>query len=205
MLDTLTQTLSGLLNLPDLVILTVVLVSAGLGASRGLVRTLTNGFGRIVALAAASAAARVAAPVLARFLVTPIVGDIFEVRAADLLSRTPGLAETLQTGATDMAAEMAGSLAFFLLFFMFLFVMNILVHTVGVGLRLVTRIGPVGFLDGLAGFALGGVSGLVLCALCLLALSVFSPGVFGPLGWLSPDRLAGTSLTAQLLRLLPRL
>ena len=67
MLDTLTQTLSGLLNLPDLVILTVVLVSAGLGASRGLVRTLTNGFGRIVALAAASAAARVAAPVLARW------------------------------------------------------------------------------------------------------------------------------------------
>lgn len=204
MLDTLTHLLRGLLNLPDLLLLAVILISAGLGASRGLVRTLTNGFGRILALAGASAAASFAAPALARFLVTPIVGDIFQVRAADLLSRTPGLAENLQIKATAMAAEMTGSLAFFLLFFIFLLIMNILVHTAGTALHLATRIGPVGFVNRLAGAALGGILGLVLCLLGLLAMTFFSPGMLGPLGYLSPERLAETSLTAHLLGLLPR-
>lgn len=199
------QTLQGLMNLPDLILLAIVLVSAILGAARGLVRTVCNGLGRLVALIAASAAARLLAPVLARFIVTPIVGEIFEVRATDLLSRMPELADTMQAQAAEMAAEMAESLAFFLLFFVFLIAMNILVHMVGTALKLVTRIGPIGFLDGLAGFALGAVSGLILCFLGLWALTVFAPGTFGELGCLSPDKVADTTLAAFLLGLIPSL
>lgn len=195
--------LLGLLNAPDLILLAIILVSAILGASRGLVRTLCNFLGRIVALAGATAAARLAAPALARYLVTPIVGEVFEIRATDLLSRMPEAANALETAATDMAASMAESLAFALLFFIFLIAMNVLVHMVSTALKLVTRIGPIGFLDGLGGFALGAAFGLALCALGLLALTIFSPSTFGELGWLNPERVAGTSLTAFLLGLLP--
>ena len=126
---TLIPILQGILNLPDLILLAIILVSAILGASRGLVRTVCNALGRLVAFAGATAAAKMLAPVLARFLVTPIVGQVFEVRAADLLSRIPeSVTDNLQMQATEMAAEMAESLAFFLLFFIFMIAMNILVQ-----------------------------------------------------------------------------
>lgn len=204
--QTLIPMLQGMLNPPDLILLAIILVSAILGASRGLVRTVCNALGRLVALIGATAAARLLAPVLARFLVTPIVGQVFEVRATDLLSRMPeAVTGSLQAQATEMAAEMAESLAFFLLFFIFMLVMNILVHMVSTALRLVTRIRPIGFLDGLAGFALGAVFGAVLCFLGLWALTVFAPSTFGELGSLAPDVVAGTTLTAFLLGLIPSL
>ena len=205
MLPTILHILKGLLNAPDLILLAIIAASASLGAARGLIRTLKNTVGRVLALGLASGAARLCAPVLARFVVTPIVGEVFEVRAVDILSRNPALSQTLQTKATDVAAEMAESLAFFLLFFIFLFAMNILMHMVGTGLKLITKIGPIGFLDRLGGFVLGGAVGLVLCVLGLAALRYFAPGVFGPLGLLSPEKLAETSLTAHLLGVLPRL
>lgn len=203
--QTLLPLLTGLLNAPDLILLALVLVSAVLGASRGLVRTLGNFVGRILAMAGASAAARLLAPALARFLVTPIVGEIFEVRALDQLSRIPGLAEDLQAKAVETAAGMAESLAFFLLFFIFMLAMNLLVHTLNSALRFVTRLEPIGFLDSLAGFVVGAALGLVLCTLGLLALTIFAPETFGALGFLSPERVAGTTLTAFLLGLLPSL
>ncbi len=203
--EKLPEILLGLLNVPDLILLAIIFVSAAMGAKRGLVRTLCNFLGRIVALVCASMAARLLSPVLARYLVTPIVGDIFEIRASDLLSRAPNAAEALQSTATDMAASMAQGLAFFLLFFIFLFVMNMLVHTISTALKLVTRIAPIGFLDSLAGFVLGASFGLILCGLGLLALTIFSPSTFGELGWLSPSRVSQTTLTAFLLGLLPTL
>lgn len=203
---TLIPILQGILNVPDLILLAIILVSAILGASRGLVRTVCNALGRLVAFAGATAAAKMLAPVLARFLVTPIVGQVFEVRAADLLSRIPeSVTDNLQMQATEMAAEMAESLAFFLLFFIFMIAMNILVHMVSTALRLVTRIGPIGFLDGLAGMALGAVFGAVLCFLGLWALTVFAPSTFGELGALAPDVVEGTTLTAFVLGLIPSL
>ncbi|MBP3312648.1 MAG: CvpA family protein [Butyricicoccus sp.] len=204
--QTLIETCKGLLNLPDLILLALILASACVGASRGLVRTACNALGRLIAMVGASAAAKMLAPVLARFLVTPIVGDVFEVRAADLLSRMPeAVTEGVQAEATRMAAEMAESLAFFLLFFILMFAANMLVHMISTALRLVTRLGPIGFLDSLAGFVLGAVLGLVLCFLGLWALELFAPGTFGELGYLSPDTVAGTTLTAFLLGLIPSL
>lgn len=202
-LDNLPAALTGLLNAPDLILLAIILTSAVLGASRGLVRTLCNFLGRIVALVGAVLAARLISPLLARYLVTPIVGSVFEIRATDLLSRSPELADAAQSSATEMAAAMAESLAFFLLFFIFMIAINVLVHMVSTALELVTRLGPIGFLDALGGFALGAVFGLVLCVLGLVALTIFSPDTFGELGWLNPGRVAGTSLTAFLLGLLP--
>ncbi|MGM9612549.1 MAG: CvpA family protein [Butyricicoccus sp.] len=199
-------TLKGLLNLPDLILLALILVSACLGASRGIVRTACNALGRLIAMIGASAAAKLLAPVFARFLVTPIVGEIFEVRAADLLSRVPeAVSESVQAQAAQMAAEMAESLAFFLLFFVLMFAANMLVHMISTALRLVTRIKAIGFLDSLAGFVLGAVFGLVLCFLGLWALELFAPSTFGELGYLSPDTVAGTTLTAFLLGLIPSL
>ena len=197
--------LPGLLNPPDLVLLAIILVSACMGASRGLVRTACNFLGRTVAMTGAALAARLLAPVMARALVTPIIGDIFEIRATDLLSRLPGAAQALQTQATEMAASMAQNLAFSLLFFIFLFAMNMLVHMISRALKLVTRIKAIGVLDSLAGFVLGAVIGLVLCVFGLFALRLCAPGTFEELGWLSPARLAGTTLTAYLLGLLPAL
>lgn len=203
MFDNLPTVLMGLLNAPDLILLAIILVSAVLGASRGLVRTLCNFLGRVIALVGATVLARLVSPLLARYLVTPIVGSIFEIRATDLLSRSPELADAAQASAAEMAQTMAQSLAFFLLFFIFMIAINVLVHMVSTALQLVTRLGPIGFLDALGGFALGAVFGLVLCVVGLFALTVFSPGTFGELGWLNPERVAGTSLTAFLLGLLP--
>lgn len=55
---TLIPILQGILNLPDLILLAIILVSAILGASRGLVRTVCNALGRLVAFAGATAAAK---------------------------------------------------------------------------------------------------------------------------------------------------
>ena len=204
--QTLITTCQSLLNLPDLVLLALILASACMGASRGIVRTACNALGRLLSLAGAAAAAKLLAPVLARFLVTPIVGEVFEVRAADLLSRMPeAVTDGLQAKATQMASEMAESLAFFLLFFILMFTVNILVHMISSALKLVTRIRPIGFLDSLAGFVLGAAFGLALCFLGLWALQLFAPSTFSELGYLSPDTVAGTTLTAFLLGLIPSL
>lgn len=203
MADLILETLRGLANLPDLIVLTILLVSAILGGKRGLVRTVVGGFGRLIALIGAIAAARFLAPLMAKVIVTPIVGDIFRTRAAVLLQSAPDAAESLQSAITEMAAGMAESLAYFLLFVVLLFLFGILVHMLGSGLKLLTRIAPVGALDSLAGFVLGAAFGLVLIVIALRALTVFSPNTFGPLGWLSPETVAGTLLTRSLLSLLP--
>lgn len=204
--DFLLTALKGILNLPDLVLLAIILASAFLGAARGLIRTVCNALGRLLAMVGAAAAARLLAPVLARFLVTPIVGQVFEVRAADLLSRMPESASgAVQNSATEMAAQMAQSLAYFLLFFILLLAMNVLVHAVSRALHLITRIGPIGILDSMAGFLLGAAFGLILCFLGLWALTIFSPATFGELGVLSPNKVAGTALTSLLLSLIPSL
>ena len=204
--QTLITTCQSLLNLPDLVLLALILVSACMGASRGIVRTACNALGRLLSLVGASAAAKLLAPVLARFLVTPIVGEVFEVRAADLLSRMPeAVTDGLQAKATQMASEMAERKAFFLLFYISKLAVNILVHMISSALKLVTRIRPIGFLDSLAGFVLGAAFGLALCFLGLWALQLFAPSTFSELGYLSPDTVAGTTLTAFLLGLIPSL
>ena len=80
--DLLLDLLKGLLNLPDLVILAVVLICMVLGFRRGFFGSLYGLVGKLIALAAAFFAARAAAPIVAKWVVTPIVGDIFQNQAA---------------------------------------------------------------------------------------------------------------------------
>lgn len=200
---TLPDALKGLMNLPDLILLTIILASIGMGAKRGIIRTLCNSLGRMAAMAGAAIAAKLTAPLLARFIITPIIGEVFEVRAADLLSRMPAFASGFQAKATEMALEMAEHLAYFLLFFIFMFAMNVLAHMAGTALKIVRHIGPISVLNRFAGCFVGAVSGVLMCFLGLWALTAFAPSVFGELGVLSPDTVAGTTLTAFLLGYVP--
>lgn len=69
--------LSQLLNLPDLIIIAVVLVNMILGFKRGFFGSLYGLVGRIIALAAAYFAARAAAPYVAQWVSHPrIVGEV---------------------------------------------------------------------------------------------------------------------------------
>ena len=92
--DLLLDLLKGLLNLPDLVILAVVLICMVLGFRRGFFGSLYGLVGKLIALAAAFFAARAAAPIVAKWVVTPIVGDIFQNQAA--LGEAAGLLDGLR-------------------------------------------------------------------------------------------------------------
>ena len=196
--------LLGFVNPPDLIIIGLMLISGVMGAKRGLIRTFCNFLGRFVSMAGATLFAKLIAPTMSRYLMTPIVGQIFEVRAADWLSRMPETAaNAVQTSATQIATQMAQNLAFCLLFFIFMFALNALVHMITGALKWLSRIGPISVLNRMGGFVVGAAFGLILCALGLFALKIFAPSVFTELGWLNPTRVAGSTLTAFLLGLMP--
>lgn len=162
----------------------------------------------------AAIGAKAAAPYMARYLVTPIVGEVFEKQAQTALqnaSANPDLwsslsalfsadvvqnaTEPLRAAAAQAAQSMAESLSYFLLFFILLLACTALLRCLGKALHLLTKATPLGFLDSLAGGALGLLGGLVLALAALWALARFSPAVFSPLGLLSPAALDQTLLT----------
>ena len=102
-----------LINLPDLILIAIVLVNMLLGFRRGLLGSFCGLAGRIAALAAAYFAARAAAPAAAQWVVLPIVGDVFERRAA--LGVSSGVLDGLRQTVTEAAVSMAESIAFLLL------------------------------------------------------------------------------------------
>lgn len=169
--DLLLDLLKGLLNLPDLVILAVVLICMVLGFRRGFFGSLYGLVGKLIALAAAFFAARAAAPIVAKWVVTPIVGDIFQNQAA--LGEAAGLLDGLRQTVTEAATSMAESIAFLLLLCAILF--GWIVSFAAKSLHFIAHLTPLGILDSLAGGIVGAATGLVLVALLLLALSGFSP------------------------------
>lgn len=84
-----------------------------LGFKRGFFGSLYGLVGRIIALAAAYFAARAAAPYVAQWVVTPIVGEVFEKQAA--LSMPSGVLDALRQTVTEAAVSMAESVAFLML------------------------------------------------------------------------------------------
>ncbi|MGE4549337.1 MAG: CvpA family protein [Intestinibacillus sp.] len=226
------ETLKLLLSPSDLIILAILLVNLITGWRRGFSRTLFGLLGNFISFAAAVVAAKLTAPFMAQFLITPIVGDVFRQQAqaalqsggaqaaADGQSLFQSLSGTLQrlldsdlltdasqplqTAAGQAAASMSQSLAYFLLFFIFLAAFSFLFRLIGEALRLVARATPLGFLDALAGGAVGLACGLALCLLILWALARFSPALFSELGPLSPAALQKTLLTKSLLGLIPQ-
>ena len=191
----------GLLNLPDLIILAVLLTSLALGLRRGFFGALAGLAGRLAALAAAFFAARAAAPIAAQWVVTPIVGDLFERQAA--LVQNAALLEGLRQTVAQAAAGMAESLAFLILFLLCAILFGWLVTVAAKSLRFLAHLTPLGVLDALAGGLIGLTGGLLLIALLLIGTEWFFPITYSPLGWLSPERVANTLLLAKFIEVLP--
>ena len=201
--QTTTDFLRGLCNLPDLLLLGFLLFSVVMGASRGPTRTLIALLTRLGNLIAAFYAARFCAPLLARWIVTPIVGDIFEEKAAALPELMQGSAAALEARVTAAAVEMAEGVAFLILLLLFAVGLGVACHLVGDMLHLIGRLPPFGFVGRLAGMGIGLLGGLILAVLTLWLIGVFRPDVYGALGYLSPENLANTTLVGALLGIFP--
>ena len=195
------EQLSALLNLPDLIIIAAALVNMILGFRRGFFGSLYGLVGRIIALAAAYFAARAAAPYIASWVVTPIVGDVFEQQAT--LSVSSGVLDALRQTVTEAAQSMAESIAFLLLLILFGILFGWLVGVLTKSLRFIAHLTPLGILDSVAGGAVGFATGVILIALILVGIQFFSPITYSSLGWLSPERVSNTVLLARLIDILP--
>ena len=195
------EQLSALLNLPDLIIIAAVLVNMILGFRRGFFGSLYGLVGRIIALAASYFAARAAAPYIASWVVTPIVGDVFEQQAT--LSVSSGVLDALRQTVTEAAQSMAESIAFLLLLILFGILFGWLVGVLTKSLRFIAHLTPLGILDSVAGGAVGFATGVILIALILVGIQFFSPITYSSLGWLSPERVSNTVLLARLVDIMP--
>lgn len=200
-IDTVLSTLAGLCNLPDLILLAVLLVNVVLGWRRGFFGSLYGLVGRVVAVAAAFFAARWAAPQVARHVVEPIVGDLFERQAG--VSGAAGVLDGLRQDVAEAATSMAESLAFVLLLILFCILFGWLVGTAAKSLHTVAHMTPLGVLDSLAGGAVGLAAGLLLVALLLVGVWWVTPIAYSPLGWLSPERVSHSLLLARIIDVLP--
>ena len=193
--------LTGLCNLPDLIILAILLVNLVLGFRRGFFGSLYGLVGRVIAVAAAFFAARWAAPYVAEWIVTPIVGDVFEKQAG--VSGAAGALDALHQSATEAAVSMAESVAFVLLLILFCILFGWLIGFAVKSLRTIAHLTPLGFLDSLAGGAVGLAAGGILIVLILLGVWWVYPIAYSPLGWLSPERVSDSLLLAKLIDVLP--
>lgn len=192
---------TGLFNLPDLIILALLLINVLMGFRRGFFGALYGLVGKIITLTAAFFAARAAAPILAKWVVSPIVGDLFEKQAS--IVSASGLLDGLRQNVTDAAVSMAESIAFLLLFLLAAILFGWIIAIIAKSLHFIAHLTPLGALDSLAGGVLGLVTGTMLIALLLLGINWFSPITFTSLGYLSPERVSHTVLLAQLIDVLP--
>ena len=193
--------LSGLLNLPDLLLALFLIWSVISGARRGFLGAVFGLVGRIAVIAGACWLAGTFAPALSRAVVTPIVGEVFAARAAqdalgDVLAR-------LQMTVTEAAAAMAEGVAFLILAVFFLLILSIVLSLILHSLHLLTRFPPLGWLNRLAGAALGLVGGVAVVLLLLWCAHLVYPDLFSELGWLSQARIQSTVLLRGLLAYFP--
>ena len=142
-----------------------------------------------------------AAPYVAQWVVTPIVGEVFEKQAA--LSMPSGVLDALRQTVTEAAVSMAESVAFLMLLLLGCILFGWLVGVLTKSLRFIAHLTPLGILDSIAGGAVGFATGVILIALLLLGIEFFSPITYSSLGWLSPERVSNTVLLAKLIDVLP--
>ncbi len=181
-----------IVNTRDLLFLAFLAASGLLGAHHGLTRTFISLLSRLAATFGAGFVAKMLAPLAARAVVTPIIGDLFEQDAASYLTALP---IPIETTITQMAVEMAEGVAFLLLLAVLGILFSILLSVLAQSLRFLTRHTPIGFLDRFAGLALGVAGGAALLMLAAVVLSRAAPELFRDLGWLSPLNTADTLLT----------
>ena len=181
-----------ILNARDLLFIGFLAVSALMGAARGLTRTVMGLLGRVVTTFGAGIVAKMLAPLIARAVVTPIIGDLFERDAANYIAALP---VPIESTITEMAVEMAEGVAFLLLLVLLGVFFALLLSMISHGMRFLTRHTPLGILDRACGFAAGLAGGLALLMLAAVVLSHLVPELFRDLGWLSPLNTADTVLT----------
>ena len=138
---------------------------------------------------------------MAQWVVTPIVGEVFEKQAA--LSMPSGVLDALRQTVTEAAVSMAESVAFLMLLLLGCILFGWLVGVLTKSLRFIAHLTPLGILDSIAGGAVGFATGVILIALLLLGIEFFSPITYSSLGWLSPERVSNTVLLAKLIDVLP--
>lgn len=195
-LQTTLDFLRGFCNPPDLILIGFLLFSISMGASRGPTRALIALATRLGSLIASFYAARFAAPFLARWVVTPFVGDLLEERAA--LSGT-----VLQTEITETAVQMAEGVAFLIILLLCVIGLGVLCHLLGDVLHLIGRLPPFGFVGRLAGMGIGLIGGILLAVLALWLIGVFRPDAYSAFGYLSPETIQNTTLVSVLLDIFP--
>lgn len=192
----------GILNLPDLIVLLFLLWSTLNGARRGLIHTLIHLVGRIAVVLGACWLAKLFAPALASSVVTPTMGHAFSYQIAQS-PEIAGVLEKLQIPATQAVQTMAESIAFALLSMIFLFVLSAVLSLISHSLHLLTRFPPLGWLNRLAGAAIGLAGGLAAVLLLLWFALLIRPDLFTALGALSPERISHTVLLRSLLDYFP--
>ena len=189
-----------LFNVPDLVILAVVLLNIILGLKRGVLASVL--VGRCIAMAGSYFIARQLAPAAAKWMTEPIVRSVFEHKLEQ--SGLPdSLAGGVQTALQSTIQSMSESIAYLVLIFVFSAVLSILISLAVKALRLLSRVTPLGVLDSLAGGAVGLATGLLLIVLVLLGAHWFYPVTFDEAGYLSPERIQNTVLLAKIITFIP--
>lgn len=186
------QSIASILNLRDLLFLAFLLISTLLGAQHGLTRTFISLLGRLLSFLGAGLIAKPLAPAVARAVVTPIIGDLFERDAAGYLTALP---VPIESTITEMAVEMAEGVAFLLLLFLLGILFSILLSVLSRSLAFLNRHTPLGILDRIGGMALGLAGGVALLMAATVVLSIVTPELFRDLGWLSPANTENTSIT----------
>ena len=133
--------LLSLLNVPDLVILAVVLVNLILGLRRGALASLAGLVGRCIAMAGSYFLARQLAPSAAKWLAEPIVRSVFEHKLKQ--SGVPdALADSVQTALCTAVQSMAESISYLVLIAVFSVLLSILISLAVGALRLLSRSHP---------------------------------------------------------------
>lgn len=195
------STASQLLNIPDLILIAVLLVNIWLGARRGLVGALYGVVGRMGMIAASVAAAKYTAPYVAQWVVVPAVGQLFEKQAA--LQSAESVLHGLRQSVTEAAVGMSESIAFSMLTVLFSVLFGRLIWMFGRSLKHIVHRTPLSALDSAGGAAIGFVTGLAFICILLIVMQWLFPITYTPLGYLSPDRVKHTLLLRQLVDILP--
>ena len=189
-----------LFNVPDLVILAVVLLNIIFGLKRGVLASVAGLVGRCIAMAGSYFIARQLAPAAAKWMTEPIVRSVFEHKLEQ--SGLPdSLAGGVQTALQSTIQSMSESIAYLVLIFVFSAVLSILISLAVKALRLLSRVTPLGVLD--SGGVVGLATGLLLIVLVLLGAHWFYPVTFDEAGYLSPERIQNTVLLEKIITFIP--
>lgn len=200
---TILETIQALCNLPDAVILLVLIVSAAVGLHKGFLHTLYKLGGKIVALIASVFLAKLFAPAVAQTFIAPSVTSYITKQYESYLAAQPSIAAALEGTIAAAVTAMAESIAYCILFAVCFVAIYWAISVLIGGLGRLVRKTPLGLLNHLGGGALGLAGGALLLLVLLVLLSVFSPQTFGEYGVLSPSVVEGTLLLKGILASLP--